>query len=133
MTDFAKALHAAIYTALNGDSALTTLITGVFNASPRRHDYPFVEIGDIEGADWSTQTQFGQELQVSIHIWSDGKARSGNYDISGEVIRILHRSALAVTDMELVSIRLVYRHTQWEPDGNAVQTILRFVALVRDP
>lgn len=74
MIDPAYALQVAIAAALLADSTVTSLVgTNVFDPlSAVNSSYPFIEVGDDQVLEDTTQFIDGSEIFSTIHIWANG-------------------------------------------------------------
>ena len=67
MTWPALALQQAVVTALAGSSTLAAIVGNrIYDAPPRNAAFPYVSLGQIGVADWSTGTETGAEHQLIL-------------------------------------------------------------------
>ena len=109
------ALQTHIIQLLRGDSALSSLVTGVYDAVPQRSVFPFVHI-----AQWDVQAGYnmgndGYRHVILVHIWS--RAR-GNAEASGIAQRIC--ALLQFEDVVVSGHRVVFVHF-----NNASASVMR--------
>lgn len=125
------ALQTSIYQALTGDAGLVALLSGpnVFDGPPRDVAYPFVTFGQSTARDWSTSTEDGEEHIVTLHVWAQGGSRHLAQAIVNAIRRVLHGSALPLSDYRLVNIRQEFCETRREPEREIVHGIVRFRAV----
>lgn len=127
MTEFP--LQQAVYTALNTDSALATLLglsesptdVPVFDGqAPDGQAMPYLVLGggglttdDTKDADWSDQ-------RVMIHTFSDYRGFKEVREIMGGVKDALHDKALTVSGHTLVELYLGDQRDFPEDDGDSI-------------
>ena len=61
-----EAVQAALVVALDG-------IASVYDGAPPRAAFPYILISDSPVTDWSTKTERGREIRLSLTIWDDGE------------------------------------------------------------
>ncbi|MEM7619809.1 MAG: DUF3168 domain-containing protein [Pseudomonadota bacterium] len=125
------ALQSAIYTALVGSSALTTLLGGahVYDDVPQDISPPYMTIGQNILRDWSTGTEVGEEHEITLNIWSKSSGRKQVQDIAETVRTLLHDKSLMLTDHNLVNLRQTFLDFRREPDGEHYRAVMRFRAV----
>ena len=82
----AFSLQEALYSRLNGDSALGDLVTGVFDAVPEDTVLPCVVIGEGTSVDDGSKTLDARDYIFTVDVWS---AYSGMKEIKN-ILKILH-------------------------------------------
>lgn len=125
-------LQAAIYSKLTGNSPLMALIKGVYADAQQPADagaltdFPYVTIGQDNGASWDTKTTFGTEAICQIDIWS----RSNNFTqaktIGSAITDALHQQPLTITGASHV---LTFQQSEVyskDPDGHTKRGMLMF-------
>lgn len=77
MTAPAFILQKAIYQWLKSDAALTAMLsdTGFYDAPTPGARFPYVTFGRASGYDWSSGTERGQEIFLTLQIWSNRRGR----------------------------------------------------------
>jgi hypothetical protein len=131
MTTAAVALRAAIYDALVADAPLTTLLGGpkVYDEVPRAAVFPYVTLGEAEISDWSTATEGGAEVQLTLHAWSRQGGHREAHEIAGALLQALDDAPLSLTDHRLVNLRFATADIRREADGRTYRALLRFRAV----
>jgi hypothetical protein len=132
MTTSLWALQAAIYTALNDDSTLGALISGVYDYVPQETEKDYVVIGEQSGTDWDTKTFQGWEDEISIHTFTEGRGKKDCKAIMDEIYRILHGQALTVAGFNLLFIRQEFVTLLQEEDGLTFHGVQRFKAITHN-
>ena len=85
----AKYIQQAIYTLLIGDLALMAILEGVFDYPPDNMAYPFIQIGAVTSTEYRTLSRPGEEVTVTIHIYSDYLGNKEALEILDEVNRLM--------------------------------------------
>jgi len=85
MSDAVKKLQAAVVTVLEAHPALSNILTGIFDGPPPRAAYPYILISDGTVSDWSSKTEQGRDVRLSITIWDDGEEPARLHDLMGHV------------------------------------------------
>lgn len=125
-------LQKAIFTALNGDSTLGNLVTGVYDCIPDNTAFPYVVIGEETGRNNGTVTLDGLEYTLTMHVWSDYKGSYETKNIMARIYDLLHNQSIAVTGASLVNIRQEFEQIVIDSDGVTRHGIIRFRAVVFD-
>ncbi len=130
MTHPALALQKAIVAALVADTAVGALIGDrIYDATPRDATFPYLSIGQVNTADWSTGSEGGAEHQVTLHAWSRERGKKECYAIAEAVEAALHDAALTLDGHALVNLRFEFAETRRDPDGITYHTAIRFRAV----
>ena len=113
MSTPSNALQAAVFTRLKSFSALTTLVADrIYDFVPEDASPPFVVIGDDTAIDWSTKTNNGWEVTVTIHCWDFQKAgRKSVKAILSAIYDALHRQDVPITGFKLVEMQSEFETT----------------------
>jgi hypothetical protein len=121
------ALQKAVYQILNTDSALLTLIQGVYDEVPQNSAFPYVVFGRFETTDWSTKTSTGSQCVMNLHVYSDvGKTQI--LAILDRIYEILQQGNLNVEGHHLVAMRFEYHDAERQIESRIFQGIIRFRA-----
>ena len=125
------ALQSSIYSALNGDSNLTsTLGAGIYDEVIEGSAYPFVQIGEDTLLDYSTKNEAGSLVTVNIHVWSQYTGSKETKNIMDRIHDLLHDSSLSVTGFNLVNLRFEFSDILRDPDGVTRHGVMRFRAII---
>lgn len=127
----AAELQAAIVAALKADPGLAALLGDrVFDHTPATAAFPYVTLGRLTGYDWSTDTERGSELLVSLHVWSQGRGKKQALALMARVDAALHDQALALDGFALVNLRLETTELAYDDAQNAYRGAMRLRAMV---
>ena len=130
-TAASAALRAAIYDALTGNAALTTLLGGpkVYDEPPRAAAFPYVTLGETRIADFSTGTESAEEHQLMLHAWSRQGGHKEAHLIAGALLQALDDAPLTLTDHTLINLRFAVADIRREGDGRTYHAAVRFRAV----
>ncbi len=125
------ALQQAVYSALIGDLAVTSLLGGphVYDDVPQGKDYPYLTFGQSSLRDWSTGSDDGAEHIFTLHVWSREAGRKQVYELMAALRTALHERALAMTGFALINLRHEFSDARREPDGDTYHGTVRFRAV----
>jgi hypothetical protein len=94
-----------VFAKLKGSTALSALVTGVYDEVPEGAVLPYVSIGSItETADDAHDHQ-GLDTLIVVHVWSDYPGNAEAADIFAAVDAALDRVPLIVAGFKDVSIK----------------------------
>lgn len=125
------ALQKALFQKLSSDTTLSALITGVFDRPPQDIQFPYAQIGDMQGKDWSTKTSSGMEYEVKIHIWSREGGRRQSSLIMERIYNLLHQGSLSIETHALVQSWFVSAMSDLENDGVTYRSTMEFRVLMQ--
>jgi len=111
------ALQKALYARLDGDSALSAAVSGIFDRVPEDADYPYVVIGDAESRDWSASDAVGADSRVVLHVYSRHGGRSEALNLMERLHSLLHDVVLSISGLACVMCRFVSADVDIEADG----------------
>jgi hypothetical protein len=130
-----NALQKVIFTRLNADATLTTLL----GASGRIVDqvtegtpYPYVRIGDHLSIPDNDHGGFGREVTETLHVWTRKRGNASGQAIALRIGELLDHqtdamSALLAADgHRCVSIRNEFDQALTDPDPEIRHHVLRF-------
>jgi hypothetical protein len=124
-------LQAAIVAALVADDDLAALVDDrIHDGAPRAGDFPSITFGETGQADWSSDSEPGGEIRLTLHVWSRAIGKREAWTIIGHLMRLLHDASLALEDSALVLIRVAFAEVRLDPDGQTEHGVVRIAALV---
>lgn len=129
----ALALQKAVYARLTGDTALMTLISGVYDIADRAASYPYITIGADTVDAYLTKTTNGISVLLRLDIWTTALGRSPGKAIENEVYRLLHRASFSVTGFTLIDCQFDSSESSLENSDRLLRGTLRFRALIQLP
>lgn len=119
-------LQQAIYSRLDGYSALSALVTAVYDHVHQDAAFPYVVIGEFTAIPFDTHGETGSETTVTIHTWSEYRGKKETHEIQREVYKALHRHALAVSAVETVACEWEFSESFMDDDGLRRHGVQRF-------
>jgi hypothetical protein len=132
-------LQVAIYDALVADAALMVQVSAVYDFVPANTSLndaptmPYIVIGDMTALDWDSKTFTGEELTLTLHIWSEQPGWREVKQIFGHIKRILHDTLLDLSgdDHTSVLLRREFEETIRDPDNVTRHGVVRLRAIVQ--
>lgn len=128
----AFSLQEALYSRLNGDSALGDLVTGVFDAVPEDTVLPCVVIGEGTSVDDGSKTLDARDYIFTVDVWSAYSGMKEIKNIMKQVYALLHEFSLSVSGANLIDLRCEFTTQVIEGDGVTRHGIMRFRAFITD-
>lgn len=124
-------LNRAVLEALSGDAELTVLLGAgkVFDRPPQSAAYPYVNLGDTEARNWSTQTSTGLEHRLTLHVWSQQPGQLEAQAIVQRIYDVLELAQLPLTSGVLVNLRVTLWSVLSLGDGETMHGIVRLRAV----
>jgi hypothetical protein len=124
-----RPLNRAIYARLHGSlRALDSSIVEVGNSIPQESVMPYVQIGESTAVDISAHGEPGQEVTVTLHIWSSYDGDEEADSIIDQVQQALGIVPLAVPGFSVPQSNLDYSDVMIDPTGTARHGIVRWRA-----
>ncbi|MEM6498723.1 MAG: DUF3168 domain-containing protein [Pseudomonadota bacterium] len=132
MTSATWAMQRSVYAALIANQTLNGLLGGqrVFDHVPRNTALPYITFGPSSERDWSTSDDVAQELQLSLHVWTEAKGRRLAEEIMTIIRSVLHDQTLLVSGFRLVNLRHENSSLNRVSDGGTLQGIVRLRAVL---
>jgi len=124
------ALQKSIIQLLVADSALASLVSGVYDHVPQKTPFPYVAIGRWESEDWSSQTTSGLRHTITLAVWSREGGKKQAVQIMERLYTLLHDAQPSVEGQQLVMLRCVGSSVSLEDDGCTYRGEMRLRALV---
>ena len=118
-------LQKAIYTKL--DAALSV---PVYDDVPQGASYPYVVIGEDATIEWDTDTEIGSESTLTIHTWSRAAGRKQTKELQEAIYTALHRTALVVTGVDVITCTHEFSESFMDPDGETRHGVSRYRVLI---
>src|SRR5262249_20879864 len=124
------ALRAAVHAALTADAALVAALGGpkIYDEPPREA-LPYVTLGEMRVADFSTGSEEGLEHQLTLHAWSRQGGQREAHVIAGALLQALDNAPLALAGHRLVNFRFSSADVRREADGRTYRALVRFRAV----
>jgi hypothetical protein len=118
-------LQPVIYAAL--DAALTQQ---VYDYVPQGAAFPYVRIGNDTLVPFDTDEDFGDDITVMIHVYSQYRGSKEVQSIQKLIYNALNRSTLTVTGFHVLGVDQIYCDIIEEGDGLTRHGLQRFRVLM---
>ena len=120
-------LRRSINQALAGSPDLAALLGGVriYDATPQTASFPFITIGQSIVRDWSTGTEDGAELSLTLHVWSPFGGKKHVQDIVKTIRAVLNDRPVLLADHR-VTLRHEFSEARLDPEGDSFHGIIRY-------
>ena len=119
-------LQKAIYDTITGDATIMALITGVYDSPTLNTPYPYITIGECTSVPWRNHSHPGEEITVTIHIWSNYEGFKEALDINKRLNQLLGDQDLTVTGWNCVKSWFDFSDTIRDPDGVVRHVVARY-------
>lgn len=126
-----NSIQTAIYNTLTSDSTLMSKITGVFDNVPDNQPYPYITIGEANSTSFRTFSRFGEEVFISLHIWSQYAGFKEANDILNDMNRLLADQMLTTTAWDTIACFYDFSETLRDPDGLTRHVVVRYRILTQ--
>lgn len=123
-------LQVAIYERLTKDQALMDRITGVFDDVGEKQPFPYITFGETTVIDWSTKTQYGEEVSSELHIWSEHGGKKEAMEIMSLVVRSISLEPIRFDRFIVLFSRMDFMHVFDDPDPNIKHGVIRFLSRI---
>ncbi len=119
------ALQQTVFSELNGDATLQTLVDAVYDQPPASATYPFVAIENVSAEDWSFQGGQGVRAQIELVAYSRYHGKSECHSILARVEELLHDAELISAGLNIVQVRVSASRVQTLSDARTTRGSLR--------
>ncbi|MFC4494067.1 DUF3168 domain-containing protein [Streptomyces ovatisporus] len=119
-------LQKAVITALKGDSAFMSLVTGVYDRVPSDRPLPYVTLGSITEHASDSHTDRGLDSYLVLHIWSEYEGNKEAAQILEALDAVLDRQTLPVIGWQNVSIAFESADTVGDPNPDIRHINVRY-------
>lgn len=117
MSSALLSIQKTVFARLRADQDLMMKITGVFDEVPRDQLMPYVTVGDATSSPFRTMSRFGEEVTITLHIWSQYNGFKESLEILEDLNRLLADQELEVTGYDTVACFYEFSETIRDPDG----------------
>jgi hypothetical protein len=130
-TAASAALRAAVHDALTNNPALIAALGGtkIYDEPPREAAFPYVTLGEMRVANFSSGSEPGLEHQLTLHAWSRQGGQREAHVIAGALLQALDDAPLALSGHRLVNFRFAVADVRREADGRTYHALVRFRAV----
>lgn len=117
-------VQKAIYQRLSSDPVLSTMANGVWDEIPEGVNFPYVQLGDDTVNPYDTKTSYGEDMTVTIHVWSQGPGKTQAKTIMNVILQALTSAPLVIAGFDIVGVEREF--LECFNDGTAYHGICRF-------
>jgi hypothetical protein len=128
----AAELQRAVYERLTGFSALTALVTGVYDHVPQTAALPYVVFGEPVTIPHDTDDTVGAEHDFVIHVWSDHRGQMETKEIQQQIYAALHRYNLQTSAGLVFNCECELQESFLDVDGLTRHGVQRFRVLMNE-
>lgn len=110
-------------------------VTGreVYDDFPKNVSMPYIIMGEIDGRDWSDKFRPGQEIGVTMHIWSNYPGKKEVAEIMNGVLQALTSEPISLgIEFNAICEGLDMSEIIIDIDGVTRHGILRFRYLIEE-
>lgn len=129
-------VQTGVYARLTGAAGLTALLAGgaagVRDHVPPGTAFPYVVLGEAAARPLDTQDTSGNDIALTLHIYSRGAGMKETKNIMAAIDAALHNAAFAVPNHTLVLCRRLEAAVSLESDGLTRHGVQRF-QLITEP
>lgn len=126
-------VQKSVYAALIANSNLTSLLASgsasVVDSPKQGAALPYIDLGEVETRDASTKSYVGDEVYMTIHVWSDYRGKKEISDIFKQIKTSLNRQELVVSENQLVDITFENSRVFRDADGVTQHGVIQFQAI----
>ncbi|OYD08959.1 hypothetical protein CHM34_04065 [Paludifilum halophilum] len=124
-------MQQAVTQHLSTDEELMSKVSGVFDGVPENEAFPFVAVGGITSSPFRTFSRFGEEVTLTLHIWSDAQGFSEANEILEDLNRLLADRNLDVDGYGTASCRYVAGEAEIDPETPHRKILVDYQLLVQ--
>lgn len=125
-------LQQSVYYRLTGYAPLSSAVVGVYSDVPQPEEpeddaaFPYITIGPIIPAPWSTDDTPGITALVDVGVWTRSHSRLAARAIADDVYRALNRYQLSIADVNTVDCLFESATDLMDPDGRTHHEVVTF-------
>lgn len=132
-TNFEYAAQQMLYTALNGNISAT-----VYDAVPElpvntpTANFPYVTIGEADALPFDNDSDLGQYVICTLHVWSKAEGQAQVKSILGEIYGILHRGTMSLSGYSLLDSLYMSSSADLASDGETRHGVARYQLTIQE-
>lgn len=113
-------------------AAVTAAVTpvSVYDVVPDTPAYPFVLVGDDASKDWSTSEAYGEDVTVTLHVWSQDTDREEMKTLQQQIYGALHDQAVSVSGYSVAALLFVSSESVFDEEKSALHGTSKFRCLL---
>lgn len=125
------ALQAALYAHLSDDTTLMNQISGVYDRTPHKTDYPFISFAESRVSRETLSQMEVETVTLALHLYSREQGRTEAEMITQRLFELLHNNAnLNVVGYHLARLQLAAPETKSGKDARSYETEVTVTAVV---
>lgn len=125
------ATQKALYDKLKSNAYLASLVTDIYDNPPEETSaYPYVTIGEAVHNEFDTDTDEGNDVTVSVHVWSRDRGRKEVKEIQNAIYLALSRQELSVIGYNFINCQFVTSQSFLDSDGKTRHGVQDFQILL---
>lgn len=118
MSDLSIAVQTAIFTTLK--NGLTAGVK-VYDAVPQKSSYPYVVIDNMTALEMDALVESRDDRFMYLSIWSQYKGQKEVLGIISEIVALLHRKKLSMSEGKMIDCFCASRQTMRDADNMTFQ------------
>lgn len=126
------ALQQSVYDRLTAYAPVNSAVVGIYSDVPQSAEpedeaaFPYVTIGPIIPAPWSTDDTPGVTALVDVGVWTRGHSRLAARAIADDVYSALNRYHLSIAGVNTVDCLFESATDLMDPDGKTHHEVVTF-------
>lgn len=125
------ATQKALYDKLKSNAYLASLVTDIYDNPPEETStYPYVTIGEAVHNEFDTDTDEGNDVTISVHVWSRDRGRKEVKEIQNAIYLALSRQELSVIGYNFINCQFVTSQSFLDSDGKTRHGVQDFQILL---
>ena len=130
---FMNTAQQIVFDRINGNIGATVFDTAPFlpEAAPDT-TFPYVVIGNDQGAPWDTDDTIGSAITVTLHFWSRSSGFAEVKTIMGAAYSKLHRASLFKTGYNVIDCINEFSEALSDPDGVTKHGVQRYRLTIQE-
>jgi len=125
-------LQEAVFAALQADTGLGFMLSGIYDEAPAEASYPYLAMGETNLRDGRLKDTSGSTISFDLMVWSAEASQMQVKELMAAVDTSLGGANISLVGYDLITLRLVSASTvrQWSEEGSLYRGRLSYSALV---
>lgn len=125
-------LQEAVFAALQADTGLGFMLSGIYDEAPAEASYPYLAMGETNLRDGRLKDTSGSTISFDLMVWSAEASQMQVKELMAAVDTSLGGANISLVGYDLITLRLVSASTvrQWSEAGSLYRGRLSYSALV---
>jgi Protein of unknown function (DUF3168) len=125
-------LQDAILNRLKSNQFIVDKGVGVYDYVPKDTGYPRITLGEDTINNWSTKTNYGEDITHTLHVWSQYKGKKEVKEIMNLILESLNEPLSLDSGFLIDFSRVEFMQVLDDPDGITRHGIMRFRFKIRN-